>query len=65
MLSMTVELFYNPKTKKVEVEFIGIPKQLLPKGSKYISGSWDNRTISLEDGKKIAEILLKGDIYND
>lgn len=60
MNNMTMELVYNPETKKVEVEFIGIPKKLLPKGSKYISSSWDNRVISLEDARKIIEILLKG-----
>lgn len=60
MDNMTMELVYNPETKRVEIHFIGIPKKLLPKGSKYLSCSWDNRTISLEDGKKIIEILLKG-----
>lgn len=65
MSDMTIELVYNSKTKKVEVDFIGIPKKLLPKGSKYISASWDNRVLSLEDAKKIVAILLEAEKYDN
>ena len=56
---MTMELVYNPKTKNVYIKFIGIPKELLPKGSKYISCCWDDRVISIADARRIIEILLK------
>lgn len=65
MSDSTIEFSYNPRTKKVDVDFIGIPKALLPKGSKYISASWDNRILSLEDAKKIVAILLEAERYDN
>ena len=58
MSDSKIEYSYNPKTKKVYVEFIGIPKALLPKGCKC-SPCWVDKTISLESARKMIAALME------
>ena len=54
-----IQFFYNEDTNQEEVEYIGIPKELVPEGYEYwFTGSWCSRKISLESGKKMIEGLL-------
>lgn len=54
-----IEFFYNEDTNLVEVEYIGIPKELSPEDyESWVTGSWCSRKISLESGKKMIEGLL-------